>query len=69
MVIPSWCFNYFKNQLNRKKDYKEYYWRFGYAESLQRNGAKTAEWWSEGVPHAGVSEHHQVSPNWTRLAF
>ena len=47
-------------QLNRKKGQylEDYNWRFGYVESLLKNGAKTAKWWSEGAPHARVSGHH-----------
>ena len=48
---------------------EDYHRRFGYTESLHKNGAKTIKWWwSERVPHAGVSRHHRASWNWTRLA-
>ena len=37
-------------------------------ESLCKNGAKTAKWWSVIVPHTRVSGHHWVSSKWTRFA-
>ena len=45
------------------------HWRFGHAESLWKNSAKTAEWWSEGTPHVSESEHYWESLNWIRLAL
>ena len=47
---------------------EDYPQRFGYIKSLCIHGTQIVEWWSEGALHAGVSGHHWVSSNWTRLA-
>ena len=67
MVYGNWLLNV--RQDEEKQCFNDYHWRFGHVESLCQNDTKTAEWWSEGAPHEGVSGHHQAFLNWTRFAL
>ena len=52
----------------KMENLEDNHWIFLQTESQNNNCVKTANWYSEGVRHPGVSRHHQATSNWTRLS-